>query len=394
MWPHSNYRHALRNTGWILLFLIVIQVASAFLPEIEMTHGIAGYAPLHTILEAFAIIISMMVFAVGWTTYDKGRPVSLVFLATIFLGVGLIDILHVLSFVGMPDFITLNTPDKAINFWLAARALDAFGLLVLVLWPWPASYLPTLRWKMLITVLATVALVAWVNLFHVGWVPQSYIPGHGLTPFKIGIEYVLAGVFIFIAGALLYQMRKPREYDVVGLFSAVCIMAMSEIYFTLYGDFTDLFNLLGHIYKVIAYAFIYRGIFIASIRMPYGRLTESRNLLQTVVDTIPLRIFWKDSESRLIGCNKAFALDLGVSRPQDVVGHKESELIQPDRAAAYRTEDTEVMSSGIPHVTLRKTSLRTSGEERWLRSSKIPLLDASQEPIGVLGVYDDVTEQV
>lgn len=376
------------------MLLLVIQAVVAFLPPFEMTQGIANYAPVHTTLETFAIVISMMVFAVGWSSYDQGKPLSLTFLACIFLGVGLIDFMHVLSYADMPDFITPNTPEKAIDFWLAARYLNAFGLLALVLWPWPPTHSRWQSWKMLLATLGIVALVAWLELFHIEWLPQTFIPDVGLTSFKIMAEYVLVAVFLVTAGFLLYQARVPRDYDAGRLFAAVCVMAMSEIYFTLYADFTDLYNLLGHIYKVIAYAFIYRGIFIASIKMPYRRLTESRNLLQTVIDTIPMRIFWKDTNSHLLGCNRSFAQDIGVSTPDAVVGRKESELVPQDRAAAYRLEDTEVMSSGIPQVTLRKTTVGQSGEEKWLHSSKIPLLDAAQEPIGVLGIYDDVTDRV
>jgi len=36
-------------------------------------------------------------------------------------------------------------------------------------------------------------------------------------------------------------------------------------------------------------------------------LSESRTMLNTVLDTIPQSIFWKDREGVYLGCNKAFA---------------------------------------------------------------------------------------
>lgn len=75
-------------------------------------------------------------------------------------------------------------------------------------------------------------------------------------------------------------MRTSQPYDVVSLFVAVGLMSMSEIFFTLYSDMTDSFNLLGHIYKVIAYGFIYKSIFITSIVKPYKELTETRKELR------------------------------------------------------------------------------------------------------------------
>jgi diguanylate cyclase (GGDEF)-like protein/PAS domain S-box-containing protein len=392
MWPHSRNLGSIKRIVWALLLLISTQVLVAMLPVISMTGSIANFVPLHTVLETFAIVISMLVFAVGWSSYRAGRSISPVFLACIFLGVGLIDLMHVLSYPGMPDFISPNNPDKTINFWLAARLLNALGLLALVLIPWRQQHPRSLRWWMLGSVIGLVGLVSWIGIFHQAWLPTMYETGSGLTPFKVGFEYLLAALFILTALGFLYKLRSAKPY--LDLFAAACIMAMSEVFFTWYNNFTDIYNLLGHIYKVIAYVYIYRSIFLASVHAPYEQLSESRNLLQTVIDTLPMRVFWKNSEFRLMGCNTAFAQDLGLNNPQDAFGKKEHELLPIDRVTAYQREDLRVMSSGIPEAALRKTSLRFGEEEKWLRSSKLPLLNAKKETIGVLGMYEDVTEQV
>lgn len=37
-------------------------------------------------------------------------------------------------------------------------------------------------------------------------------------------------------------------------------------------------------------------------------LRESQQMLQLVLDTIPVRVFWKDPNSNFLGCNRPFAL--------------------------------------------------------------------------------------
>jgi len=267
-------------------------------------------------------------------------------------------------------------------------------LLALLLVAWPRQGTLRMRWWMLSGLLILVTLVSWVGIYRQSWMPPMFHTGQGLTPLKIAIEYALTFMFLIAAVGFLYRSRPARSYYSRDLFAAACIMAMSEIFFTWYASFTDFYNLLGHIYKVIAYIYIYKSIFIASVHNPYEQLSESRNLLQTVIDTLPMRVFWKSAEARFLGCNTSFALDLGVGSPSDVIGKTEAELLPTSRAETYHREDLRVMESGVAETALRKTSLQHAGEDKWLRSSKIPLRDAHDETIGVLGLYEDVTEQV
>jgi PAS domain-containing protein len=49
-------------------------------------------------------------------------------------------------------------------------------------------------------------------------------------------------------------------------------------------------------------------------------LARERAILQYVVDHVPYCIFWKDTESRYLGCNKNFAALDGRTDPREMVG--------------------------------------------------------------------------
>jgi len=276
-----GYRTALRPIVWMLLVLAATQIIVWLAPPLQGARGIAGYAPLHTLLETVAIVISALVFAVGWGVYDKQRPGNFMLLAVVFLGVALLDFLHALSYQGMPDFITPSGAEKAINFWLAARAFAALGLLAVALPPWRPLRSMAQRRLMLVAVLLSVGMVGWIVLLHQEWLPRTFIAGQGLTAFKVTSEYFLIALYLAAALGFLRKMRVPQAYDVVGLFGAASVMALSEVFFTLYADVTDVFNLLGHVYKVIAYGFIYNSIFIGGVKTPYQRLHASMEALRT-----------------------------------------------------------------------------------------------------------------
>ncbi|MCJ7765576.1 MAG: EAL domain-containing protein, partial [Thiovulaceae bacterium] len=102
---------------------------------------------------------------------------------------------------------------------------------------------------------------------------------------------------------LWLRMRKPQPFYVAALFGAVCTMAMSEFFFTLYADVTDIYNLFGHIYKVIAYLFIYHAIFVTTVRRPYRELNASQNRLQSTLNAIPDLLLEVGLDGRLYDCH-------------------------------------------------------------------------------------------
>lgn len=119
-------------------------------------------------------------------------------------------------------------------------------------------------------------------------------------------------------------------------------------------------------------------------------LKKSESLLQTIIYTAPIRIFWKDTQSRYLGCNLLFAKDAGKQHPSEVIGKDDFELFS--HPVEYRLDDQLVMSTRQPKLFYEEKQITPTGKEIILRTSKVPLIDDSNEVIGVLGVYEDITE--
>ncbi|MDE2259700.1 MAG: EAL domain-containing protein [Betaproteobacteria bacterium] len=116
-------------------------------------------------------------------------------------------------------------------------------------------------------------------------------------------------------------------------------------------------------------------------------------LLQDIVEGIPIRVFWKDRDSRFLGCNSLFARDAGLTRPDELIGKTDSELGWKDQAKLYRADDVRVMKQGAPRLGYIEFQTTLHGKTTWLRTSKVPLRDATQKVVGVLGSYEDITLQ-
>lgn len=121
-------------------------------------------------------------------------------------------------------------------------------------------------------------------------------------------------------------------------------------------------------------------------------IAESRNLLRAVIDTAPVRVFWKDRRLCYLGCNAAFARDAGMAHPEDVIGRDDYQMRWADQAEAYRAADRAVLESGSARLNVEERQTTADGLETWLRVSRVPLRNAQNETIGVLGIYEDITE--
>ncbi len=122
-------------------------------------------------------------------------------------------------------------------------------------------------------------------------------------------------------------------------------------------------------------------------------MKRSRKMLRLVLDTIPVRVFWKDRELNYMGCNRKFAEDAGVATPRDIVGKDDYQLVWRDCADLYRNDDRQVIESGEAKYNVEEPQIGSDGKKLWLRTSKIPLTDVDDRVIGVLGTYEDITQQ-
>lgn len=203
----------LRNAGILLAVLGAVFLLVWLAPPHHVFEGIAKYQSVHLPFETLSIVISMLVFGVAWNAYSQERAANILILACASLAVGLIDFAHMLSFAGMPDWVTPAGPEKAINFWLAARFIFAAALLTVALRPWHPLKRADSRYVLLGGALAITALVYWLGLFHQDALPRTFIAGTGLTTFKIAAEFFIVALLLIAAVLFWRQARlgEPRE---------------------------------------------------------------------------------------------------------------------------------------------------------------------------------------
>lgn len=254
-----------------------------------------------------------------------------------------------LSYAGMPDYVTANSVAKGINFWLPARYLVAVSLLWALGLHWhapgdSASARPG-RFAVLALVLGVVAAVHVLVFGYPHWYPETY-RSTGLTPFKIAAEYGVIALYAASLALLLRLARARASFDVARLFAAVWVMALSEFFFTFYVTATDPFNLLGHVYKVVGYYYLYRAIFVGTIEAPYRALKQSDKALRAVLDAVPDLMFEVTRGGRYVEIHTRQP-ELQLLPAEQVLGRTIHDILPPQAAAVAQRAIDAAAEHGV-----------------------------------------------
>ena len=123
-------------------------------------------------------------------------------------------------------------------------------------------------------------------------------------------------------------------------------------------------------------------------------MLEQYQLLQNIVNTVPIRIFWKNANGIYMGANNLFLQDAKLNSIEELIGKNDFEMIWSETdAQAYRDDDIYVMETDTPKLQFEETQTNDKGETIILSTSKVPLRNSNGEIIGILGTYEDISHK-
>ena len=114
-----------------------------------------------------------------------------------------------------------------------------------------------------------------------------------------------------------------------------------------------------------------------------------------VIDTIRKygrdTIYFKDKDSKFIWNNYMHANQLGVIKPDELVGKSDFDYFPKEFAERARQIELEVMRTGKPILNIEE-SLGEDDDIRYYSASKYPLYNNNNEVVGTWGISRDITE--
>ena len=133
--------------------------------------------------------------------------------------------------------------------------------------------------------------------------------------------------------------------------------------------------------------------FFINIQKEKDKLANTNNILENIIENAPIIIFWKDRNGVYRGSNKLFLELMNLKDEKELLGKKDSDfnIIENEN---YINDDLYVMTNKKPKLNYTETISAKNNDIRILNTSKVPLLDENDNVIGVLGVIQDLTNQV
>ncbi|MGA1868438.1 MAG: MASE3 domain-containing protein [bacterium] len=282
------------------------------------------YLLFHNIAELFSIIIAASIFIFAWNSRQLTDNSYLLFLGIAYLFIGIIDLLHTLTYPGMNIFQGYGT-NLPTQLWIGARYLESITLFLAPLF----LKLTLKNNKTLFLIYFSAVLLLLGSIFYWQIFPDCFIEGGGLTRFKKMSEYMIS--FILLCAIIFHVVKqnlieqKVFYYIIVSIITTIC----AELAFTLYAHAYSLSNLVGHYFKILSFYYIYKAIVEIGLRSPYNllfsnlkkserALRESKMRLNSLVQSANDAIISIDNQFTIISWNKG---------AQAIYGYEVKEII-------------------------------------------------------------------
>lgn len=126
------------------------------------------------------------------------------------------------------------------------------------------------------------------------------------------------------------------------------------------------------------------------LKITRDNLNKEKSLLRSIIDSSPDLIFFKDMNSRFLGCNSEFSKYLGIQE-RELIGKTDFDYFSNESAKFYFENDRALIENNIP---LRSTEWITQYDGRRLLMDTFKVLyhDKAGKAIGIMAISRDITE--
>lgn len=119
---------------------------------------------------------------------------------------------------------------------------------------------------------------------------------------------------------------------------------------------------------------------------------RERDVLNTLLENVPDRIYFKDRESRFVRINQALTHLLGLGSPEEAYGKTDADFYDPSHSAEALADERRVMSTGEPVIGKVEFETMSDGRRSWSLTTKLPLRNRHGETVGTCGISREITE--
>jgi len=345
-------------------------------------------------VELAGIAVAFAIFVIVWNTRKNITDTFFLLTGISFLFIGSIDFIHTLAYKGMGIFPGDNA-DLPTQLWIAARYFQSITFLIAALLA-GRSITRDRKYDagIFLSGCAVATALLLTGIFISGQFPHAFVEGSGLTPFKIGSEYIISLVMLVTIGVLVLK-RDTFDRTVWGyLIAAQIFLIAGELAFTSYVNVFSFMNMLGHLFRLVSVYLFYRAIVVATLTRPFDtlfrELGESERKYRSLSDLSPDAIIVaRDGMIRYV--NDAGIRMAGLAA-HEIIGRDLQDFIHPDDRKASVDQIIAVQNDEVS-APLRELKViiggktieveATAGPVRWegKRAAQIVIHDITERKI-------------
>jgi diguanylate cyclase (GGDEF)-like protein/PAS domain S-box-containing protein len=324
--------NSLRLTKVLALLGLLLVTALVTASGIQLP-AIPNVVVWHCVLEAWALIATMLVFAVAWCSPLAQSSGGVRVLASGFLVMFGLDFGHTLSYPGMPDFFGPNSVDKARSFQLAGSYAGAFTLLViggLALRGKGATHplLPRRGWPYLVVALSLVTVCYGLIFRNSGQPAPLALPADGSAPIGVAVEVGAAALYL-VAAALFYHLQRNHQQSQPTLLAVALLLAASQLVVVAQDRPEHHLELLAHLLKGIALTLLCLALVQRAVVQPVKALKASEEHLRALLNASPDVILELDKRGVCLSVHASQALSINAPL-NAIVGRRVQEFLSED----------------------------------------------------------------
>ncbi|MCG8699438.1 MAG: PAS domain-containing protein, partial [Bacteroidales bacterium] len=120
-------------------------------------------------------------------------------------------------------------------------------------------------------------------------------------------------------------------------------------------------------------------------------LENEKNLLRTLIDTIPDYIYIKDKEGAFLTANRHLMNNFGFKHESEILGKTDHDLFPETYASQYAKDERNIIDSGKPIISNEEPTIDSDGNVIYILTTKVPYVSPNGEVLGIIGVGRDIT---
>lgn len=121
-------------------------------------------------------------------------------------------------------------------------------------------------------------------------------------------------------------------------------------------------------------------------------LAEEKHLIKTLLDNVPMNVYFKDIESRFVMANLPTARKMGLDSPDELIGKTDADFFSEEHARHALKVEQRIMKTGEGVEGLTEHEKWEDREDTWVKSTKRAWVERGGKVRGTYGVTIDISK--